>query len=45
MPLFGKIMNEEMVNNENDNLVSDTWNKLPAHYPHIALDAFLVMPI
>jgi putative transposase len=45
MPLFGKIVNKEMINNENDNLVSDTWNKLPAHYPHIALDAFLVMPI
>lgn len=44
MPLFGKIVNGEMVNNENGKLVLDTWNKLPAHYPHIALDAFMVMP-
>ncbi|MGQ9689180.1 MAG: transposase [Desulfobaccales bacterium] len=43
-PLFAKILNGEMVSNENGSLVLDTWNKLPAHYPHIALDAFMVMP-
>ncbi len=43
-PLFGKILNGEMVNNENGDLAMAAWNKLPGHYLHIALDAFMVMP-
>jgi putative transposase len=42
--LFGKIINGKMVNNENANLVISNWTKLPAHYPHIVLDSFIVMP-
>ena len=38
--LFGKIVEE----NRFSEIVRACWNKLPAHYPTIELDSFVVMP-
>ncbi|MBN2270281.1 MAG: transposase [Sedimentisphaerales bacterium] len=42
--LFGDIVNGQMRRNELGRIVQATWYDLPNHYPHIALDAFVVMP-
>jgi putative transposase len=33
-----------VVENANARIVRDCWSDLPSHYPHISLDAFVVMP-
>jgi putative transposase len=33
-----------MVENGNASIVRDCWLDLPYHYPHVSLDAFVVMP-
>ncbi len=33
-----------MVENANASIVRDCWLDLPNHYPHVSLDAFVVMP-
>jgi putative transposase len=33
-----------VVENANASIVRDCWLDLPNHYPHISLDAFVVMP-
>ncbi len=42
--LFGHIVNGKMQMNGIGQIVRDAWNGLPHHYPHVELDAFIVMP-
>ncbi len=42
--LFGRIANGEMRLNAAGRLAESVWDGLPGHYPHVALDAFVVMP-
>jgi putative transposase len=42
--LFGEMSAEEMMENEFGRIVRRCWHELPDHYPHIGLDAFVVMP-
>ena len=42
--LFGTIRDGEFIQNAVGEIVHFTWNKLPAHFPGIGLDAFVVMP-
>ncbi|MDB5202774.1 MAG: hypothetical protein JWQ27_2183 [Ferruginibacter sp.] len=41
---FGEIINAEMICNEMGKLAWDFWQEIPAHFPYIALGAFVVMP-
>jgi REP element-mobilizing transposase RayT len=42
--LFGKVVHGEMRLNEAGKMVHDIWNDLPAFYPGVEPDAFIVMP-
>ncbi|HEY4698276.1 MAG TPA: hypothetical protein VIH29_09780 [Gallionella sp.] len=42
--LFGDVIGSEMKVNELRRKVQAVWNGLPVHYPHVATDAFVVMP-
>ncbi|MCR4304252.1 MAG: transposase [Gallionella sp.] len=42
--LFGDVIGDEMKVNELGRNVQAVWNDLPVHYPHVATDAFVVMP-
>ena len=42
--LFGKIVKNEMRLNVYGRIVQEVWNGLPGHYPHVVLDAFVIMP-
>lgn len=42
--LFGEIKNGEMILNENGKIARDIWYETPSHFPHIAMDEFVVMP-
>ena len=42
--LFGKIADGEMRLNDVGQLVQRVWDGLPEHYPHVELDAFVMMP-
>ena len=42
--LFGQIVDENMILNENGKIVLSCWNDLPNHYSHVRLDAFQIMP-
>lgn len=42
--LFGKIDHDEMILNEAGRMVWDEWEKLPQRFPHVELQAFIVMP-
>ncbi|MDK1118867.1 MAG: transposase [Anaerolineae bacterium] len=42
--LFGEIENDEMRLNALGKIVSDCWHEIPNHFPHVDLDAFVVMP-
>jgi putative transposase len=42
--LFGWISGGRVVENGNTSIVRDCWLDLPNHYPHVSLDAFVVMP-
>ena len=44
VPLFGEIRGDEMQLNEAGRIVQSVWDKLPEHYPHVELDAWVVMP-
>jgi putative transposase len=44
MALFGEIIENDVRLNPNGIIVTATWDQLPAHYPNIDLDAFIVMP-
>jgi putative transposase len=42
--LFGEIVNGEMTLNETGRLVEQCWNDIPAHFPRVELDEFVIMP-
>jgi REP element-mobilizing transposase RayT len=42
--LFGEIADGQMRLNAFGEIVQTCWNDLPNHYPHVELDAFVVMP-
>ena len=42
--LFGKIVDGQMRPNLFGEIVQTCWDDLPRHYPHIELDAFVIMP-
>ena len=42
--VFGKIVNGQMILNENGKIVEQTWLDLPNHNPHIRPDIFCIMP-
>ncbi|PIU54770.1 MAG: hypothetical protein COS88_06605 [Chloroflexi bacterium CG07_land_8_20_14_0_80_51_10] len=42
--LFGEIIDGEMVLNPFGEVVQACWDDLPRHYPHVELDAFVIMP-
>jgi REP element-mobilizing transposase RayT len=42
--LFGEVVGGEMRLNRPGKIVRETWDGLPRHYPHVELDAFVVMP-
>jgi putative transposase len=43
-PLFGEILNGEVQINPLGTIVQDCWLEIPTHFPHVVLDAFVVMP-
>jgi len=42
--LFGQIEYGEMTSSEPGHMVEQYWNEIPAHFPHVELDAFVIMP-
>ena len=42
--LLGEIIDGQVKLNEYGQSVADCWNKIPAHFPHVELDVFVVMP-
>lgn len=42
--LFGEVVDGVMCPSDAGRQVATAWNELPAHYPHVELDAFVVMP-
>jgi putative transposase len=42
--LFGEIANGEMQLSPEGQIAENAWRNLPAHFPHITLDAFVIMP-
>ena len=43
-PMFGQVVDGEMVLNRYGRIVLSDWGKLPDHHPYIELRAFIVMP-
>jgi REP element-mobilizing transposase RayT len=44
MPLFGDIVDGEMRLNDAGRVAEQCWLDIPSHFPHVALDAFVIMP-
>jgi putative transposase len=42
--LFGEIVDGEMWLNDAGRIAEQCWWDIPAHFPHVALDAFVMMP-
>jgi REP element-mobilizing transposase RayT len=42
--MLGDVVDGEMQVNEAGQIVVECWNALPAHFPNVELDAFVVMP-
>ena len=42
--LFGEIIDGEMRLNQMGQSVQAHWNRLPTHFPHLKIDAFVIMP-
>jgi len=42
--LFGEVVDGEMRWNDAGRMVNKCWYEIPAHFPHVELDAFVVMP-
>jgi REP element-mobilizing transposase RayT len=42
--LFGEVVDDGVRTSEAGRIVEAAWAGLPEHYPHVALDAFIVMP-
>ncbi len=43
-PLFGRVVDGDMVLNAFGEIVWACWREIPEHFPHVELDAFVVMP-
>ncbi len=41
---FGDVVNGEMHANALGQIIAECWDALPAHFPNVELDAFVVMP-
>lgn len=44
VPLFGEVVDGEMRLNDAGRVAERCWRDIPAHFPHVKLDAFVVMP-
>jgi len=44
MPLFGEIVDGEMRLNDAGRVAERCWLAIPSHFPHVALDVFVIMP-
>jgi len=44
MPLFGEIVDGEMRLNDAGRVAEQCWLEIPLHFPHVELDAFVIMP-
>jgi putative transposase len=42
--LFGEVIGDSMCPNAAGQMVADLWRELPARFPNVALDIFVVMP-
>jgi REP element-mobilizing transposase RayT len=42
--LFGAVVDGEMRLNEAGRIAEQCWRDIPAHFPHVALDAFVIIP-
>ena len=42
--LFGEVSGNDVQLNQGGMVVKETWDGLPSHYPHVVVDAFVVMP-
>ena len=42
--LLGDVVADRMRLSEAGRLVQDVWDGLPSHYPHVRMDAFIIMP-
>jgi REP-associated tyrosine transposase len=42
--IFGAVVDGKMVLSDEGRVVEGSWNDLPHHYPHVQLDAFVIMP-
>ena len=42
--LFGRVVDGKVETNRIGAVVEDCWSKLPDHYDHVAIDAFVLMP-
>ena len=42
--VFGEIVEGEVILNDVGQMIQDTWEQIPGHYPGCGLDAFVVMP-
>ena len=43
-PSFGRVVEGEMVLSEAGEIAAACWKQIPDHLPHVALDAFVIMP-
>ena len=43
-PLFGRVVDGKMALNAWGRIVWACWREIPHHFPHVELDAFVVMP-
>lgn len=43
-PLFGAVMNGRMVLSEAGRIAENCWREIPAHFPMVQLDEFVIMP-
>ncbi len=42
--LYGEIVDDKMCLNDAGQMVQTVWNEIPAYYPGIDIDAFMIMP-
>jgi len=42
--LLGEVVADETVLSEYGRVIAECWDDLPRHYPHVELDAFMIMP-
>jgi REP element-mobilizing transposase RayT len=42
--LFGEIVDGKMRSNDAGRIVEQCWLEIPTHFPHVALDAYIIMP-